>query len=135
MNDDKKCQRNLLTEKIDTWRKKRNLAQTSWSFVHHFALFGSIISSVVAGALIQYELTTWATVSTTIAAALTGIASSGGFERKWKSNRLSRSRADCLLLELDNEENDINGIRVKFEKTIEKHDLEVVGDKNEEHDA
>lgn len=93
--------RNLLIEKINVWRNERYSGQKRWSGVHHFVLFGSILSSVLAGALIQIEYVQAATVFTTVAAVLTGIASSGGFERKWKSNRLSRSRADCLLLELD----------------------------------
>lgn len=135
MDDDKERQRNLLIEKINTWRKERYGAQRKWSGVHHFVLFGSIISSVLAGALIQLEKVEAATVLTTIAAVLTGIAASGGFERKWKSNRLCRSRADCLLLELDNEKTDINLVREKLACAIEKHDLEVVGEKNEEHDA
>jgi hypothetical protein len=133
MNNDEEKQRNVLIEKINSWRKDRYDAQRKWSGVHHFVLFGSIISSVFAGALIQIEKTEMATIFTTIAAVLTGIAASGGFERKWKSNRLSRSRADCLLLELDNEKTDVNLVREKLAAAIEKHDLEVVGEKNEDH--
>jgi len=135
MNDDEEQQRNVLIEKINAWRNARYGAQRKWSAVHHFVLFGSIISSVLAGALIQMERSEVAMILTTIAAVLTGIAASGGFERKWKSNRLSRSRADCLLLELDDEKADISVVRQKLADAIEKHDYEVVDEKNGEHPA
>jgi len=127
--EEKKTQ---LIKKVDNWKSQRLGGQRRWSAVHHVMLFGSIISSLLAGALIQLEYTIAAMVCTTVAAVLTGIASSGGFERKWKSNRLSRSRADCLLLELDGENADLDAIRKKFAVAIEKHDLEVIGDKGEE---
>ena len=129
---DRAEQKKILTEQINRWRKERYRAQRRWSAVHHSALFGSIIVSISAGALIQFEETQLATIFTAIAAVLTGIASSGGFERKWKSNRLSRSRADRLLLELDSEKANIDMIRKKLAVAIEKHDLEVVGDRNDE---
>lgn len=70
-----------------------------------------------------------ATVFTSIAAALAGVAASGGFERKWRSNRLSRSKADCLLIDLGNEKTDPEEVREKYKEIVENHDLEIIGDK------
>lgn len=122
-----------LEELILQWRADRNAAQKRWSGVHHIALFGSIFCSVFAGAQIQvFENTGFATILTSIAAVLTGLASSGGFERKWRSNRLSRGKADCLLIDLDTADADLKKIRKQFKSAIEKHDLEIIGDAKEE---
>ena len=123
-----------LKQSIINWRKERNSAQKMWSGVHHVSLFGSIICSIFAGAQIQiYNNPNIASILTAIAAVLTGIAASGGFERKWRSNRLSRSKADCLLIDLDNEDVDLEKIKRTYKLAIEKHDLEIIGDKKEEN--
>ena len=122
-----------LKEEITSWRKKRGAAQKRWSFTHHFALFGSIFCSVFAGAQIQFfNNNNWATLFTSVAAVLTGVAASGGFERKWISNRLSRSKADRLLIDFIGEEFNDKEIREKFKEAIELHDLEIVGEKSKE---
>lgn len=133
--DDKKEKIQQLKDSINDWKSQRYDGQRHWSFVHHVMLFGSIICSLLAGAFIQLEYSVAALVFTTLAAVLTGIASSGGFERKWRSNRISRSRADCLLLEIENEGVDLDSIRKKLAIAIEKHDLEIVGDKDESVDT
>ena len=122
-----------LKQSIIKWRKERNSAQKMWSGVHHLSLFGSIVCSIAAGAQIQFDHFKTATILTAIAAALTGIAASGGFERKWRSNRLSRSKADWFLIDLDNEDINLNKIKRKYKAAIEKHDLEIIGDKKEEN--
>jgi len=126
-----------LEKKIEDWRNERGSAQKRWSAVHHFCLFGSILCSVAAGTIIQIskDLSTLATTLTSIAAVLTAIAASGGFERKWRSNRLSRSKGDLLLIDLDTESPNLKKIRKGFKTAIEKHDLEVVGDEQEKNEA
>jgi hypothetical protein len=121
-----------LKQSITKWRKERNSAQKNWSGVHHASLFGSIACSVLAGAQIQFfHNPQIATMLTTIAAVLTAIAASGGFERKWRSNRLSRSKADCLLIDIESEEADLDEIKTQFKAAIEKHDLDVIGEKRD----
>ena len=121
-----------LKQSIIKWRSTRNSAQKTWSGVHHASLFGSIVCSVLAGAQLQiYGHPDFATLLTTIAAVLTGIAASGGFERKWRSNRLSRSKADCLLIDIDFENANLVEIKAQLKLAIEKHDLEIVGGKKD----
>ncbi|MDO8939783.1 MAG: hypothetical protein Q7U98_11555 [Methylicorpusculum sp.] len=120
-----------LKNSIEHWRNQRNNAQKLWSFVHHLSLFGSIVSSVAAGAILQAsDNQTLPSILTSISAVLTGIAVSGGFERKWRSNRLSRSTADRLLIDIDCDDADIKLIRDQYKSAIEKHDAEVVGGSN-----
>lgn len=132
IHDTHDAEKKRLHTSINKWRQDRYSAQRRWSGVHHSVLFGSIVCSVLAGALIQYDFGHVASIFTAVAAVLTGIAASGGFERKWKSNRLSRSKADCLIIDLEDPQHDLNHIRHEFKSAIEKHDLEVVGDRKEE---
>jgi hypothetical protein len=123
-----------IRQSITVWRNARRAAQKRWSGVHHLSLFGSIICSVIATAQIQiFNHSDIASLLTAIAAVLTGIAASGGFERKWRSNRLSRSKGDCLLIDIMSENADLNEIKRQYKLAIEKHDLEIVGDKNEDN--
>ncbi|APC14830.1 hypothetical protein BLL42_03485 [Pseudomonas frederiksbergensis] len=94
-----------LKEECTKWRDFYLKGQKWWSVAHHVAAFGVIICSIAAGAIIQAELEhskIIASTLTAVAAALSGLSVSGGFERKWRSNRLSRSRTDGLLLDLEN---------------------------------
>ena len=122
-----------LKQSITDWRNSRYSAQKLWSGVHHVSLFGSIICSVFATAQIQiFENPNYASVLATMAAVLTGIATSGGFERKWRSNRLSRSRGDCFLVDIDSDDADLAEVKKRYKEAIKKHDLEIVGDKKED---
>ena len=110
------------------------MAQRHWSLVHHASLFGSIVCSVAAGAVLQATNNQiLPSILTSIAAVLTGIAASGGFERKWRSNHLSRSAADRMLVDIEIDTPDIKKIRKQYKAAIEKHDAEVVGEANDDH--
>ena len=103
--------------------------QKYWSLAHHVSIYGSIICSVAAGAVLQFKFhndSAIATTLTTIAAALTGIATAGGFERKWRSNRLSRSKIDCLLIDIETAGADFKDLSTRLKAIIEKHDQEII---------
>jgi len=118
-----------LEASIKQWQQERKRGQVFWSAVHHSALFGSIICSIAAGAVVQMDdQQMLASALTSIAAVLTGIASYGRFDRKWRSNRLSRSEADRMLVDMASAKPNIDAIREQYKLAIEKHDAEVVGD-------
>lgn len=121
--------RNILKHEAIKWRDWFNRGQRNWSAAHHGAVFSSILCSVAAGAVLQMkdvDLIGLATVLTSVAAALTSLSASGGFERKWRSNRLSRSRVDSLLIDLEAESPDIRDIANQLKDIIARHDLEIV---------
>lgn len=119
-------EKSLLMQEVVKWRAHFYRGQKLWSLVHHASLFGSIVCSVVAGALVQSQPAVAAWLSST-AAALTSLALAGGFDRKWKSNRLSRSRIDGLLIDLEDENQNLAEISNQFKEIILKHDAEIVG--------
>ena len=124
--------KDALKEEALRWRSWFNKGQKNWSAVHYTAVFGSIIFSVVAGAVLQFkpsDSTGIATVLTSLAAALSSMTAAGGFERKWRSNRLSRSRIDGLLLDIDGDSPNFPELTNQLKEIIAKHDLEIIGEK------
>lgn len=123
--------KNILNQEATKWHDWFQKGQKSWSVAHHVTVFGSIICSVLAGAVLQVkssDLAGFAAVLTTIAAALTSLAAAGGFERKWRSNRLSRSRVDCLLIDLQADSPNISELAAQLKDIIAKHDLDIVSE-------
>ncbi|HEY3698908.1 MAG TPA: hypothetical protein VGK97_06215 [Spongiibacteraceae bacterium] len=133
--------KNCLLAKALAARKRFNTGQRMWSFAHHSTLFGSIICSVYAGWLIHGDgsspQSAIASLLTTIAAALTGIATSSGFHRKWINNRLSRSRIDALLIDLMDDNADVVALARQLKQIILTQDDEIVHaeDKNKTSDG
>ena len=122
---------------VTHWRDDFKKGQQWWSVAHHGALFSSIACSIGAGAVLELgkdHQTGFAMVLTSLAAALTGIAASGGFARKWRSNRLSRSRLDILLIDIQIDSADIGSLTGRLKGILSAHDIEIVGDKGSPED-
>lgn len=119
-----------LKREASKWRDWYYKGQRSWSAAHHSSIYGSIVCSVVAGALLQVKGMDagYAAVLTSIAAALSSAAAAGGFQRKWRSNRLSRSRVDGLLIDLEADDADLPKLSRQLKAIIAEHDREVVRD-------
>jgi hypothetical protein len=125
----------VFKQEATKWRDWFQKGQKYWSIAHHATVFGSIFCSVTAGALLQLkgsELNGLAAVLTTIAAALTSLAAAGGFERKWRSNRLSRSRIDGLLIDITADTPNIPDLTNQLKDIIVKHDREIIGEETKE---
>lgn len=120
--------RSQLKEQCEIWQSRYFKGQRWWSFAHHTSVFGSIICSIAAGAFIQvsddYKIV--ASTPTAVAAALTAMAAAGGFSRKWRSNRMSRSRVDGILLDLKDDNCDVLDLAGQLKFVIFQHDQEVV---------
>ncbi|RBH49320.1 hypothetical protein C3F00_035645 [Pseudomonas sp. MWU13-2860] len=83
---------------------------------------------MVVGGLLQvqgHDLKGYSTVLTSVAAALSSLAAAGGFERKWKSNRLSRSRVDGLLIDIEAGTYSMSELACQLKEIISKHDLDI----------
>jgi len=121
-----------LKEETIKWRNSFYKGQRGWSVAHHISVYGAILCSVLAGALLQISAVPvgWAAVLTSCAAALSSIAAAGGFQRKWRSNRLSRSKADGLLLDIETDEATISTFASQLKEIIAEHDREVVKDES-----
>lgn len=124
-----------LTDQIDYWHRRWALGQRAWSLAHHGALFGASVLSVGVGFIVQLksELLTalpnqsLSTFLAFLAAALSAVAGGGGFERKWRANRISRARLDGLRLDLSEPGADLGQMRKQLKEIIRLHDEEVLG--------
>jgi hypothetical protein len=117
-----------LKKETTKWRNWFYKGQRGWSIAHHVSIYGAIFCSVFAGALLQIPTLPvgYATFLTSCAAALSSIAAAGGFQRKWRSNRLSRSKADGLLLDIEADEVNIPDLVKQLKEIIAEHDMEIV---------
>jgi len=125
----------VFKQEATKWHDWFQKGQKNWSVAHHVTVFGSIICSISAGAFLQVksvDLVGFAAVLTTIAAALTSLAAAGGFERKWRSNRLSRSRVDGLLIDIEADAPNIPDLANQLKDIIAKHDQEIVKEETKE---
>ncbi len=118
--------KDFIKQELMKWQTRFYKGQRMWSFAHYTTIYLSIISSDMATILLKFNKDAYATICTTLAAALTSLSASGGFERKWRSNRLSRCKIDILLLGIENNNPNINTIIEQFKEVLSKHDSEIV---------
>jgi hypothetical protein len=124
-----------LEQQIEDWRKRWYRGQRAWSVAHHGALFGASVLSAAVGSIVQVGGETivglpakaLSTLMAFVAASLAAIAGAGGFDRKWRANRLSRGTLDGLLIDLRNPHSNTSQIRSKLKETIRLHDEEILG--------
>jgi hypothetical protein len=125
-----------LRAELARWRDSFQAGSRAWSLAHHVTAFGAAIISVAVGFIIQRP-ESWtlaglsrdslSTVLALLAAVLATIAATGGFERKWHSNRLSRSKIDLLRLDLLDPTPDFQTIRSELKLIIAAHDRAIIG--------
>jgi hypothetical protein len=123
-----------LSERLQSDYSSEVLWTKAWSSVHHTFLFGAAILSFVAALAIELEfefgqLTPKRTgVLMAGLAGLAGtIAASGGFGRKWKTNRRTRGRLRALLTDCTAPDADGDDIRKRLNAIWAEHDEGIVG--------
>ncbi len=123
-----------LGKEVKYWLKRWRFGQSVWSLAHHVSLFGAATMSVAIGFIVQLKTPLLAggdeTLSTSLAfgaAVLSALAAAGGFERKWRANRLSRGRLDELRIDFMADGADLHRLRERLKSIIRMHDQEVLG--------
>ena len=126
--------REELKREIQYLLKRRRAGQKAWSFAHHVSLFGTAIISVAIGYIVQLKTPLFsvsnANLSTGLAfcaAVLATLAANGGFERKWRANRLSRGRLDELWIDFMDSDADLAKARERLINIVRMHDQEILG--------
>ena len=125
-----------LQAELKRWRDSFQAGSRAWSLAHHITAYGAAILSLAVGFIIQRpetwtlagisrdSLSTWLAL---LAAVLATVAATGRFERKWHSNRLSRSNVDLLRLDLTDPKADFQKIRAELKLIIAAHDRAIIG--------
>jgi hypothetical protein len=113
-----------------------NIGAKLWSLAHHGVLFGSAIASASAAVIVQLQdlpirvalsPTDLSTLLAALAALLATTAAVGGFERKWRANRVSRTRMELLQERLEANLIDIDKALDEYSCILNKHDAAIGG--------
>jgi hypothetical protein len=116
--------------------KRFNRGAKMWSLAHHGVLFGSAIASASAAVIVQLQdvpirvplsPTDLSTLLAALAALLATTAAVGGFERKWRANRVSRTRMELLRERLEANVIDIEKALDEYSCILNKHDAAIGG--------
>ena len=129
------AERTALLNEVSQMKKRHHRAQRAWSFGHHFASYATAALTLGSALLVQipsdaYRLGLDKDVLlgfvSFAAAVLATIAASGGFRQKWRTNRTTRSRLDCLRLDLQAPKPDLAKGRSDLKAIISRHDQAIL---------
>ena len=101
--------------------------------IYHGCLFTSVIASSVATLFLKLDFlknTNQSDIAASLAllaAILTAITAEGGFNRKWRANRVSRSRTEQLRTLTSDPAMDGKEIRQRLNEIIRQHDEVIIG--------
>ena len=105
-----------------------------WSFAHHSFLFGAAILSGTAALTLQLKTglqdparTDLASLLAAIASVMGVVAAVGGFERKWRTNRLTKATLEELRLDLMKDDFDPTAVRENLKTMIRAHHAGILG--------
>src|SRR6266404_1799368 len=119
----------MVESKYDEYRS----GAKSWSGIYHGCLFASIIASSVATLFLKLEIlkntyqSDIAASLALLAAILTAMTAEGGFNRKWRANRVSRSLTEQLRTDTSDPAIDGAQIRKRLNEIIRRHDEGIIG--------
>jgi hypothetical protein len=113
-----------------------NIWTKLWSGVHHGFLFGAAILSAAAALLLQLQSLSLqdaqkADIASVLAAAasLIGVISiSGGFGKKWRTNRMTKATLEQLQIDLMDRDCDLVKVREALKEMKRAHHMGVVDD-------
>ena len=122
-----------LTTMVERKYNEYRSGAKSWSGVYHGCLFISIIASAVATLFLKLEIlkntyqSDIAASLALLAAILTAMTAEGGFNRKWRANRVSRSLTEQLRTDTSDPAIDGAQIRKRLNEIIRRHDEGIIG--------
>jgi hypothetical protein len=100
-----------------------------WSLLHHGSLFLAAILSAAAALVLQLKSLTWSTntradvaaILAASAAVIGVISSAGGFGKKWRTNRLTKSKLEQLSVYLMNPNCDLEMVERELIAMVKVH--------------
>lgn len=116
-------------QRAEAFRRRVAIGQRAWSFLYHGSAIGAAVIAAVTTLLVTVEAgVLWEGIAAGAATVLSGIIATGQPQKKWRLNRLSRSKVDILLGEIrEAEDPKFEAIRKRLDKIIRDHDEGIVG--------
>lgn len=126
-----------LTSTIKNFRKQYRKGERNWSLAHYGMVFGGLLASFAATLTLNFgwqwwsaqEATKCATALTALSTLLGSLGAAGGFQGKWRSNRLSRSQLDCISIDLSDPNKEaatVTAAAAALKEVIAQHDAQIV---------
>jgi len=127
-----KAYRDEVKVQIQARYEWHNKGTKAWSTAYNGCLIGAAVLSAIAAVIVK--LTIWKTYASDIASLCSAMAAlcstlvaGGGFSRKWRANRMARSKLSQLLIDVDNPTIDLEGIRTSLKRIIQEEDEGILG--------
>lgn len=125
-----------LTTTIKGFHARYRWGEVGWSLAHYLMVFGGLLASFAATLTLNFgwsflgaEYKQIATALTALSTLLGSLGAAGGFQGKWRSNRLSRSQLDCLGIDLSDPNIDADAVAAaatKLKQIVSLHDAQIV---------
>jgi hypothetical protein len=131
MNDKERAD---LAKEINRHYRWFSLGSRLWSMVHHGSLYLAAVLSASTALILKLELFKdiaargdIAAILAAFAALLGTLAATGGFQRKWRSNRINRGDLDQLRVDFMNPQAQLEEIRTRLKEILARHTKIIVG--------
>lgn len=129
------AERATLAGEVDHWWSQFDRGTRFWSAVYNGCLFGSIVCTALAVGLLKSEFVgQYVPFVTDVSAGLAGagtllttMVGVGGFERKWRANRIARGSLNQIRIDLLDPAADSASIRSALKEALREEDRDVVG--------
>lgn len=126
-------QLSVLQSRINDMLKSETWWTQFWSLVYHGSTFSAALASALAVLVLQLKTLPWtpdtradiAAILAMIASFLGAITASGGFERKWRINRLTKSTLEQLQIGLMDPEANPAEIRKELQSMTLRRDTTI----------
>lgn len=128
-------------QQIDSFKTELNKWQTwfsrgtkQWGFAYHFCLYGTVILTLLVGFLTQigvdafYSDKKFIAALSFLATLFSTLIAKGGFDRKWRINRINKGKIDNLNLDLLEDNADYKKALDELKKIITEHNLVIIGE-------
>lgn len=125
-----------LRDHIDAMFRTETRWTRFWSLIYHGSTFSAALASALAVLVLQLKTLPWApdtradvaAVLAMIASFLGAVIASGGFERKWRINRLTKSTLEQLQISLMDPEADPAKIRKELKSMTLRRDTTITAE-------
>lgn len=130
-------EREAVTTQVENWFHWSSRGSKTWSCLHHATYALASVLSLIVAFILQlpgadggdpgFDANLWGGVLALTAAILSTVSGNAGFERKWKANRLTRSKVNQLKIDLTEPAPDYAAIRKTLKTIIGEHNRAILG--------
>ena len=125
--------RDHVKDLIDERYQQYDNGTKAWSFAYNTCLMGAAALSAASAVIVkvtfltQQHATDTAAICSSLAALFSTLIAGGGFARKWRANRIARSKTSQLQIDVLNPAIQVDDLTKSLKQIIEEQDVGIVG--------